>query len=182
MPGCGRCKCGWRGCRCHCSKCYKKTQDLVCIAKNEACKRLKQPFLKALDGARNTFRLAEAGWNKATKASRAAGRYLKTAKHEFTNAQNSLAAVKRGFGVSLQLSKNIASFGSNGLIHIRKITFHSSLSSAAGGKFSLSITAAILGKTQTVSLNANIRDVRGTIARPLGEKIVKGFGKLPLVG
>lgn len=182
VPGCGGCSCSWRGCRCHCSSCYSRIPDLACQAANTACHHLKQPFLIALDGARATVRLAQGTLDIARAAFHAAQRLANAAQHGITAAQNALDAVEHGFRVGLQFVADILSFGLNNLLNIREITFDSSLSAAAEGRFSLTITATVLGTSRTASFEANLHDIAGTIARPLGETIVEGFGSIPLIG
>lgn len=180
VPGCGGCSCSWRGCRCHCSSCYSRTSDPVCQSANAACRSLKQPFLSALDGARETVRLAGQSLNIAKEAFRAAESVANGASNAVQVAADSLDVVKDTFKVGAQLIGDIASFGLSELFALHEITFEAPLTAAAavGGRFSLTVRATILGSSQKIRISADLNDITGTITRPLADKVRSGLGNL----
>ena len=81
---------------------------------------------------------------------------------------------------TVDIFNQITSIGLNGLFSIDEITFDAKLGSAALGKFSLSIKAKILGKSETLSISADVHDIVSLIVKPIVSQIRKN--NIPLAG
>lgn len=176
VPGCGRCSCNWRRCGCHCSSCYKRIRDPICVAANVACEALKAPIKLALKGAREALRGVSNSLNVAKKAFRVAEQIADAASRGLAEASDALEEVKEAFADGISLLGEIAGFGIRNMLNIEEIRFNARLESVNSGQFQISVEARILGSKQRISLDINLRNIVGTITRPLARKI--GIGKL----
>lgn len=82
------------------------------------------------------------------------------------------------YATGLQAADFISRLGLNNLISIQEITFDADLSTAAGGSFSASVTAAFAGAAETtVSLHVNLHDTT-SMAQQLADHIGNGLSSL----
>ena len=101
---------------------------------------------------------------------------LEAASQELQDASDGLEYVKQKFREGLQVLAEVVNFGLTGFFAIEEITFQASLSDASLGSFALSVRAVILDQTVSVSLNADINNIVGTITCPLANRL--GFGSI----
>ncbi len=103
---------------------------------------------------------------------------VNTARVSLDAANLALQAASATYNVGSKAAGKIASFGINGLISIREISFDVNLSVANGGSFSGSVRANFLGQTEvTVRLNINVRDIT-SMAKQLANRIGDDFSSL----
>ena len=95
-----------------------------------------------------------------------------------TAAEVTLEGVETTFAAGLDAAAAIASYGLNGLVRIREISFDVSLDAAAGGAFSGSVRAEFAGSAEvTISLSIDLRDIT-SMARQLADHIGNGLSSL----
>ena len=143
-----------------------------------ACLALKEPIKLALslaeevvDGSRFTLEVAKAGLEIPQLV-------LAAARETVTVAELAVDGVEAAFKAGLQAAEFIVRVGLNGLISIREISFDVSLSAAAGGAFSGSITAVFLGSAEvTISFNINLHDILSMVTQ-LVDQIGDGLSSL----
>ena len=153
---------------CLCGKCIP---DVTCVAANKICDGLRATAKGALDAAGATIKGLGHTLDIAKGTLTAAQKATDATKIVLTEAAKSLSVVKGAMQGTVDIFNKITSFGLNGVFSIEEITFDAQLGNAALGKFSLSIRAKILGKTETLSVNADIHDIISTIVNPLAKKI-----------
>ena len=93
VPGCGRCSCSWSGCGCHCSSCYNRFTDPVCLAANAACEALKAPIIVSLRVSRESVSVLGDSLNVAKGVFSAAESALEAASQELQDASDGLEVV-----------------------------------------------------------------------------------------
>ena len=158
--------------------CCTSAPDPVCEAANVACIALKEPLKAALTAAEAVVNTARGTLDAAKAAFIPLQAAVDAARVAVTGAEQALEGVKAAFAVGLQAANAIASFGLNGLISIREISFSANLDVAAGGSFSGSVRAVFAGAAEaTVSLNINLHDIT-SMAKELADHIGNGFSSL----
>ena len=166
VPGCGRCSCSWRGCRCDCSSCHRRIPDAGCEAANAACNALKAPLITSLNAARNTLNSLRGCLDTARRAFNLAEQGVNTATQALTEATNSLNTVhvRNTFQQGLQLLDQINNLGGlQNILAIQEISIKAPLNQAALGRYTATIRANILGQQQNVNVQADLNDITGTV-------------------
>ena len=143
-----------------------------------ACLALKEPIKLALtaaeeivDGSRFTLEIAKAGLELPQRA-------LLAARETVTLAEVAVDGIEALYAAGLQAAEFIASVGLNGLISIREISFDVSLSAAAGGSFSGSVTAVFLGSAEvTISFSIDLYNIISMVTQ-LADYIGDGLSSL----
>ena len=177
IPGCGGCRCSWRGCSCDCSSCHRRIPDAGCEAANAACNALKAPIIGSLNGARDTLNSLRGNLDTARNAYSAAEQGVNAARQPLTEATNSLNAVRNTFQQGLQLLDQIDNLGGlQNILAIQEISIEAPLNQAALGRYSATIRARILGQQQNLNVQADLNDITGTMLCPLADQL--GIGNL----
>ena len=158
--------------------CCTRITDPICIAGNGLCEGLRATAYAALTIAEETVNAAQGSLKVAEGVLEAAKAVVSTAKYSLDAANGILEAAQVTYQVGTDVAGRIASFGLNGLVNIREISFDVDLSAASGGSFSGSVRAVFLGQAEvTVSLSVNLRDIV-SMAKQLAERIGDGFASL----
>ena len=177
VPGCGRCRCSWRGCSCDCSSCHHRVPDAACEAANAACDALRAPIRAALNLARDSLNALSRSLNVARDAFHAAESAYNAATQALTEAVNSLSAVQDAFQLGAQLLDQIDVLGGlQNILVIEEIVIEAPLNQAALGRFSATIRARVLGQQQSIDVSADLNDITETVIRPLADRL--GIGNL----
>ena len=124
-----------------------------------------------MDASRFTLEIAKAGLEIPQLA-------LLAARETVTVAELAVDGIEAAYAAGLQAAEFIARVGLNGLISIREISFDVSLSAAAGGAFSGSVTAVFLGSAEvTISFNIDLYDIISMVTQ-LVDHIGDGLSSL----
>ena len=99
------------------------------------------------------------------------------AKLPFDAAVAALEVVKQTYSVGVEAINKIAEFGLGEIVNIKGITFDVSLSAAATGSFSVSVSARLAGNDVNLSLSINLHDVIG-IARDIADRAIDGLSSV----
>ena len=170
----GHCVCyrpRWNGC-CH------RVTDPTCEAANAACTALREPIRLALSGAEALVQTTSRTLDVANAAISGLQQAVNVAQGGVTVAEGAVSAVQTTYAAGLQAADFISRLTVNGLISIREISFDVALSTASGGAFSGSITAAFAGAAETtISLQVNLYDVT-SMASQLANHIGNGLSSL----
>ncbi len=153
---------------CICGKCIP---DVTCVAANKVCDGLRAAAKGALDAASGAIKGLGHTLDIAKGVLTAAQKTVDATKIALTEATKSLSIVKVAMQGTVNIFNKIVSFGLNGLFSIKEIKFDAKLGNAALGKFSLSISAKILGKSETLSISADVHDIVNSIVKPIAKKI-----------
>ena len=160
------------------NSCCTKASDPACKAANVACVALKEPIKAALKGAEVTVNTARGTLDAAKAALTPLKAAVSAAQLALKGAEETLKGIQSTFAVGLKAANAIASFGLNGLISIREISFSTNLDVAAGGSFSGSVRAVFAGAAEAnVSLNINLHDIT-SMAKQVADHIGSKFSSL----
>lgn len=117
-----------------------------------------------LDIAKVTFDVAKAAVNQA--------------KYTLDAAVAALEVVQHTYRIGVEAATLISSIGLGNMISIEKLEFEVSLSTAATGAFSGSVTACFAGQASTtISIHIDLFNPI-SMARELGEHVVSGLSSL----
>ena len=143
-----------------------------------ACEALKAPISLALTVARELVKSTGGTLDIANAAISGLQQAVNVAQQGVTVAEEAVSAVQTTYAAGLQAADFISRLTVNGLISIREISFDVALSTASGGAFSGSITAAFAGAAETtISLQVNLYDIT-SMASQLANHIGNGLSSL----
>ncbi len=144
----------------------------MCVAANKVCDGLRATASVGLYLARKAVKGLSYTFDAAKGALTGLQKTVDATKFVWTNALKSLSFVKGVWQGTVDIFNKIVKFGLNGLFSIKEIKFDAKLENAALGKFSLSISAKILGKSETLKIRAaDVHDITNSIVKPIARRI-----------
>jgi hypothetical protein len=154
------CKKKWGKCIVPCVKwdncCTKaKVTDPTCETYNAGCAAAKGTALESLDAAQASVNAAKKSLNSANAI---------------------LASTKKAYKAGSDAAAAIARMGLGGLINIEKIEFDVEIAMASTGRFSGTIKASFLKKSQSFNFHLRLKSI-SSMAKDLAEKAFKGITK-----
>ena len=130
------------------------------MAANAACEALKAPIRLLLTTARATFEASSSSLEVARGAFRAAEETLNAAQAAVRLATESLEVVSDLYEAGIKVASAIIEIGFSGIVNIKKISFETSLSTAATGRFSASVRGCFVGVEGRLSVTLDLHNIR----------------------